>query len=256
MNEINIIPIGSGSTGNCFYIEMEGIKFLVDMGIGVRKIKDVLAMHERDLSEVQGVFVTHGHIDHTKAAKAIASKISCNVYSNKGSMYPLRDIKAERVVLKPDEDTEILPGLTVRMFSVPHDYVQTSGYVFKTENRKLGFVTDCGKMNDYIIGNLEGSDVVIIEANHDVEMLKNGPYPKDLKRRILSVHGHLSNDDCADTVRRLYDSGTANFILAHISRENNTPETALNTVLKRLKGCKVSVYACHHESSDLLSYPL
>ena len=226
MNEINIIPIGSGSTGNSIYIEILDHRFLIDMGIGFRKIRDALALHDRNINDIEAIFLTHGHSDHTKAAKAIANNTSCKVYADQSSMYAIRDINAERVILESSTTYEILPGLKVRMFPVPHDYVRTCGFVFEYQGKKLGYVTDCGKMNEIIIDEIAGSDVIVIESNHDIEMLKNGPYPKDLQRRILSKYGHLSNDDCAETIATLYDKGSRNFILAHISLNNNTVQLA------------------------------
>ena len=109
-------------------------------------------------------------------------------------------------------------------------------------------------MNDKIFKELSGSDVCIIESNHDIEMLKNGPYPRELQRRILSEYGHLSNDDCATTISRLYEAGTRNFLLAHLSRQNNTPEKALETLKSVMKDKDINVYVCPVEGNDLLSY--
>ncbi|MBR2801549.1 MAG: MBL fold metallo-hydrolase [Erysipelotrichaceae bacterium] len=251
---MQIIPFGSGSTGNSFYIELGDHRFLIDMGIGYRKVKAVLESHERRLEDIEAVFLTHGHADHIKAAKALGNHLSCKVYANETVMYPIRNIAPERAVLDVNEEKEVLPGLQVRMFSVPHDYVRTCGYSFVCEGKKLSYVTDCGRMNEKIFKELCGSDVVIIEANHDVEMLKKGSYPHFLKKRILSEYGHLSNDDCADTVARLYESGTRNFLLAHLSRENNTPERALQTVKERMGKKEIFLYACPVEGQELLQF--
>ncbi len=253
MGSINIIPIGSGSTGNCIYIEIEDHHFLVDMGIGMRKVRDTLNGHGRDLAGIEAIFLTHSHSDHIKAAPAIANNTSCPVYGDASHMYNIRNIKADRSIIDAYADTDI-NGLTVRMFYVPHDFVKTCGYTFATKNRKVGFVTDCGLMSDTIVEELSGSNVVIIESNHDVEMLKNGPYPKDLQKRILSKYGHLSNDDCAATIARLYETGTRNFILAHISLNNNTRDVAYETTAKVMKGKEISLYTCPEEGRDLLTY--
>ncbi|MBR5755353.1 MAG: MBL fold metallo-hydrolase [Erysipelotrichaceae bacterium] len=254
MSDIVIIPIGSGSTGNCFYIEMKDHRFLIDMGIGVRRVRDVLAHHDRLLDDIEAIFVTHGHTDHVKSASAITNNTRCKVYADKSSMYSLRDIKSETECINVNETFEPLEGLKVRTFSVPHDFVRTLGYVFEYEGRKIGYVTDCGKMNDGIISELAGSDVVIIESNHDVEMLKNGPYPRQLQHRILSQYGHLSNDDCADTVLKLYEAGTRNFLLAHISLINNTSEIAFKTTKEKLKDREAYLYVCPDLGDDLLTF--
>ena len=254
MNKINIIPVGSGSTGNSIYIEINEHKILMDMGMGFRKIRDALSVHNRNIADIEAIFLTHGHSDHVKGAKAIANNTNCIVYGNESCMYPIRDIKAERMVIETDRDLAIFPDLKVRMFRVPHDYVYTCGYTFESNGRKLSYLTDCGIMNDKIFKELSGSDVCIIESNHDIEMLQNGPYPRELQRRILSEYGHLSNDDCATTISRLYEAGTRNFLLAHLSRQNNTPEKALETLMSVMKEKDINVYVCPVEGNDLLSY--
>ena len=255
MDRINIIPVGSGSTGNCIYLEIGDHRLLIDMGIGYRKVRDALLKNERNIEDVDAIFLTHGHYDHVKAAVPIANHTNCPIYGNETIMYPIRMIdEGRRFIFKTGISEEVLPGLFVRMFPVPHDYVRTCGYTFTCEDRKISLVTDCGQMNDLIIDELSGSDVVIIECNHDVEMLKNGPYPYPLQRRILSKYGHLSNDDCADTILRLCETGTRHFLLAHLSLNNNTPELAFNTVRNRTIGCDLDLYVCRDESDDLLSY--
>lgn len=254
MGKINIIPVGSGSTGNSIYIEIDERKILVDMGMGFKVTRDALAKYGRDIKDIEAIFLTHGHYDHTKGCVPICNNTSCAVYCDPSAMYPIRNIKAERIAIEMNKEFELLEGLVVKPFSVPHDYVKTCGYTFRYNGSKLGYLTDCGRMSDLIIEELSGSDVVIIESNHDIEMLKNGPYPKDLQKRILSKYGHLSNDDCADTVLTLYEKGTRNFILAHLSETNNTPQIALKTTLGKLKGTDAFVYACLARNDDLLSF--
>ena len=254
MKNINIIPIGSGSTGNSIYIEIGGYHLLVDMGIGYKKVKEALKIHGRDMNDIDAVFMTHGHHDHCKAAEAISNHIRCKVYAGKTVMFSIRKIKAEREVLKINETIELFPGLLIRMFPIPHDFVYTCGYVFQTSDVKLAYVTDCGRMNDRILEELSGADVIIIESNHDVEMLKNGPYPWPLQERIRSEAGHLSNDECAETIGYLIQKGTSHFLLAHLSLQNNTPQKALETIRSRISDPKIDLYVCPAEGNDLLTY--
>ena len=254
MNEIKIIPIGSSSSGNCFYLEMGGYHLLIDLGIGYKKVKNALEVNGLDLSMIDGVFVTHGHGDHIKAAEVISKRLNCKIYAESSSMYSLRKTVVDRISINTYEDIEIFPGLIVRMFMVPHDFVKTCGYIFKYGDKKVGFVTDCGKMSEDIIDELKGSDVIIIESNHDKEMLKNGPYPKQLQARILSKYGHLSNDGCAKTIKVLSEYGTKNYLLAHISKHNNTYELALKTTRDYIKDDSINIYVCKEESTDLLNY--
>ncbi len=254
MNEISIIPIGSGSTGNSIYIEIGAYRLLIDMGIGYKKVRDALAIHNRSIEEIDAIFLTHGHYDHVKAVEPITNHVHCKVYANRSIMYSIRNSKAERIVLNMHETIELFPGLRVRMFKVPHDFAYTCGYVFAAGDRKLAYVTDCGRMKEEILQELTGADVVIIESNHDVEMLKNGPYPKQLQARIRSEAGHLSNDECAETIAFLKEKGTSHFLLAHLSLHNNTPEIALETTLKRVNDPDIDIYVCPSEGNDLLVY--
>lgn len=254
MSEISIIPIGSGSTGNCIYIEIAGFAFLVDLGIGYRKVNETLICNSRDISDINAVFVTHGHNDHIKAYQAMCNHLNCKVYANETVMYNIRNTKTERVILKEDTSTSIVEGFKVKMFRVPHDFVRTCAYTFEYKGKKVAYLTDCGRMNNKIRNELYGSDVVIIESNHDYEMLKHGPYPKFLQDRILSEYGHLSNDECADVIVDLYEKGTRNFILDHLSLKNNTPELAYKTCSEKLCKDDAFIYVCLSESKDLLVF--
>ena len=249
---IEVIPVGSGSTGNSIYLEMGGYHLLVDMGIGYKKIRDALAVHEKDIEMIDAVFLTHGHNDHVKSAEAISHHIRGKIYTGESVLYSIRKAEREKVILEEKKKEEILPGLYVTMFPVPHDYVRTCGFVFETEDRKIGYVSDCGKMNEDILEELYGCDTVILESNHDVEMLKKGPYPYQLKQRILSKYGHLSNEDCADCAVKLYEGGTRSFLLAHLSLHNNTPDLARKTFEEKMKGKDYFLYLCPEEGQDEL----
>ena len=221
MNEIKILPFGSGSTGNSVYIEIGPYHLLVDMGIGFRKIRDTLFLYDRDISSIEAIFITHGHYDHIKSAKAIANHVSCDVYCDSSALYPIRDISARRVVIEPYEMFEPLEGLYVTMFSLPHDYVRTNGYIFEYEDKKVGYVTDCGKMNDTILSYLYGSDVVILESNHDVEMLKNGNMEINISEEDYNAVRAALQEQQKIQGDRDYDA-----YLSRTSEEGGTPLTA------------------------------
>ena len=137
MNDICIIPIGSGSTGNCFYIEMGNHHLLIDLGMGYRKVKAALEYHGRNIEDIEAVFLTHGHNDHTKSAEALCNHFNAPIIGDPSSFYPVRKARSQKISSIQDEDLEFLDGLSVRQFMVPHDYVKTCGYVFTYGNRKL-----------------------------------------------------------------------------------------------------------------------
>jgi len=251
---INVIPIGSGSTGNSIYIEIDKYQLLVDMGMGYKKIKAALEKNNRNIEDIDAVFITHGHNDHVKSCKAISNHLNCNIYAHKSSFYNLRDSILEKKELAVNENIEVLDKLIVRMFPVPHDFAYTFGFTFTFNNKKVAYLTDCGLMNDNILKELCNSNLVVIESNHDIDMLENGHYPKELQKRIKSKHGHLSNDDCADAIDFLYKHDCKSFLLAHISKQNNTPELALNCVNEKMKDKDIFVYACLESSDDFLEF--
>ena len=254
MSEIRILPLGSGSTGNCFYLEIGDYRILIDLGIGYRRVRDSLLRYGRDLESVDAIFLTHGHYDHVKAALPVTNHVSCRVYADKSVMYSIRNIRSERSIIEMGKSFEALEGLSVTAFAVPHDFVRTCGYVFEGQDKKLAYVTDCGEMNENILSMIKGADVLIIESNHDVDMLKNGPYPYPLQKRILSKYGHMSNEQCADTIETAYHNGTRNFLLAHVSLINNTFETALRTSQKRMEGKDVRICVCHDQGDEMMEF--
>ena len=169
------------------------------------------------------MFVTHSHSDHTKGLKALKSKVSAPFYS----AVDIDDCQ------KMSSDITV-GQMTVSYFTCCHD-VDCVGYKITANNKSVAVATDTGKVTECMLSNFTGCDAVMLECNHDVEMLKSGPYPAILKNRILSDSGHLSNTDCADVITYLASNGTKKAILAHISETNNTPLVARFTVVDRLK---------------------
>lgn len=252
---INIIPFGSGSTGNSFYIEIGEHKLLIDMGIGVKKIKNALEHHQKEINKVEAILLTHTHYDHRSAIKAICNNTDCKIYATNPSLNTLNsyDFKAETESLEYDRRQEILPGLYITAFKTDHDALGSCGYIVETEGYKLGYATDLGIIRKKTLELLAGSDVIILESNHDEKMLIEGNYEHFLKQRILSPHGHLSNRQSLEFQELLSSLGTKNFLLAHLSRENNRPEI-VEKLVKDKHGDKINYYICPIEGSDLLTY--
>lgn len=234
------------------FIELGPYKILIDIGVNCKTITEALNVNEYKLEDIDIVFITHTHNDHIKGFNVTRKRLNCPIYGSKDTSYYFYGKGVDTFDLYTK--TELLKDLYVTMFEVSHDCKGTVGYIFEYKDVKIGYVTDIGVMTKEIIELLKGSNLVIIESNHDLDMLKNGPYPIYLKRRINSEYGHLSNNDCAKTICKLYESGTRNFLLAHISRENNTPELAYKESYESLKKEDASIIPLKPFSNELLVY--
>ena len=234
-----LCPLFSGSSGNSYYIGSQERGVLIDAGKSAKQITEKLACCGIPLSAIEGIFVTHEHSDHVQGLRVFAGRHKIPVYGSFGTMEALNDAqilngKFPCSVIGPEglrcAGMEILP------FHTSHDCAEGYGYLVKTaDDHKVAFCTDLGVVTPEVEKMVEGADFVVMESNHDVRMLQNGPYPYPLKRRILSSRGHLSNEACADLLPYLAQLGTSRFLLAHLSSENNTPELAYQTALCSLK---------------------
>lgn len=236
---VRFCTLFSGSKANSALIEHispDGTKkaILIDAGAGIRCMERALQNVGSSLSEVGAIFVTHEHSDHIGGLKTILKKYDIPVVSN------IETIAAVRSALPDFGDEFFIPlapesrirnGIfEVYPFDSSHDSAHCSGYIVTVDGVKLGYLTDCGAYTDNMINCLCGCSAVIIESNHDPYMLNNGIYPPMLKKRVASELGHMSNDQCGTALCRLAKSGVRSAILAHLSKENNTPTLAHDTV--------------------------
>ncbi len=228
-------PLFSGSSGNSYYIGSACSGILIDAGRTAKQLTNMLDCCGIGIDAVKAIFVTHEHSDHVKGLRVFASRCHIPVYSSPGTLNALEKMGCvdgkfpTGVIAKEGMECA---DLYIRPFRTSHDCAESVGYRVQThDGRSVGFSTDLGVMSDMVRSELTGADLVVLESNHDVGMLKNGPYPYPLKQRILSVTGHLSNLACADELYGLADKGTTRFVLAHLSSENNTPELAYQTAL-------------------------
>ena len=233
------MSIGSGSSGNCFYLEINGKKLLIDAGLAAKTIRNSLRSIGTDLDSLDAVLISHTHSDHIKGLEVCRKYISCPLYMSAVSCAKL--FAYAPVQLPEERPFEITDGIRVTAFETSHDCPGSIGFRFDHEGVAFGYVTDLGCVTPRIKEILSGCESLVIESNHDTEMLRNGPYPYLLKRRILSANGHLSNDDCAEAACFFAQNGTKHFFLAHLSRENNDPHTAEDTVGKVLRDFDVSL---------------
>lgn len=239
MSNIRIISLYSGSSGNATLIETPECSILIDAGKSARSLTNALKQAGSDPGSIKAVFITHEHTDHTSALEVFVKKNPIPIHITGASANNMHMSPESRVrpllSIHPPIFSERVGNLTVTSFPLSHDSASCVGYTIETDDGyKFGYATDTGYVTPAMEKELAGCDAVVVESNHSVEMLKYGPYPADVKRRIMSRSGHLSNDDCASFVKRLASLGTKNFMLAHISGENNRPECALEAVKNAL----------------------
>lgn len=224
----------SGSTGNSYYIGSKTAGVLVDIGRSARQTVNILKRCAVDPLAVSGILITHEHSDHVGGLRVFASRYQIPVFASAGTLTALESmgILDGSFPAYTIDGTLQLGGLQVSTFRTPHDCAESLGYRIRTEDNKVVTVaTDLGFVTPEIEESLIGSDFAVVESNHDIGMLSTGPYPYSLKRRILSDCGHLSNTACAELLPTLFENGTRRFMLAHLSRENNTPDIARQTAI-------------------------
>lgn len=232
------LSLASGSNGNCHCIQKKHTGILVDVGLSGKATENALAQHDIDLSGIQAILITHEHIDHIKGVGIVSRRYDIPIYataktwdaigSSIGKIKPHHRLCLDKSSPLNIGDLQIIP------FETSHDAADSCGFVIDDGHRRLAIATDLGCVTPIVEQAVLGSDVVILEANHDVEMLKVGSYPYQLKRRVLSDQGHLSNDAAGQFAARLVHSGTRSVLLAHLSGENNIPLLAYETVASEL----------------------
>lgn len=231
-------PLFSSSSGNSIYIGGGNDSILIDVGISAKKLEQSLYGIGVDADNIRNIFITHEHSDHIKGLKVFTKKHRARVFMTEGTYSSL--VKTD--ALDNVNECCIIPYegidagcMLVKPFPISHDCVEPCGYTVELPNgRKIAVATDLGIMSDIVYDALRGCDLVMLESNHDVNMLQCGGYPYMLQRRILGPKGHLSNDACAETLTRLLKDGTTRFFLGHLSRENNLPQLAYQTSVSAL----------------------
>lgn len=233
---ITFLSLISGSSGNATFVSDGKTKLLIDCGMSGSRLKSALSNIDVDISELDAVLVTHEHSDHIKGLGVVARKYHIPVFATFKTLANMNGIGDFDDSLKNAISDELeIGGIGIRAFSIPHDAADPVGYNFFIDNTKLTLATDIGCMDDKLFSSIKGSKYVILESNHDVDILRLGSYPVNLKKRILGERGHLSNEDAAKTALKLAETGTEHFMLAHLSRENNLPEIAQITTANMFK---------------------
>ncbi len=228
----------SGSSGNSLYVESNKTKLLVDCGESAKKIINSLSDIDVDIEKIDGILVTHEHIDHVKSLGTLSKKYDIPIYTNLETLKAMPDqinkIKPENIhIFDFSKDFEI-GDLQIHPFSIPHDAANPCAFNILYNDKKMSIATDIGHITPEIINNLEKSCFMLLEANYDPNILKCSPYPYHLKERISGPLGHLSNNMAGQTISHLINSGLKNVMLGHLSKENNFPELAYKTVMEEI----------------------
>ncbi len=234
---LRFISFGSGSSGNCYYLYTDGDALLIDAGVGVRLLKRHFAEYGLSLASVHSILITHDHADHIKSVGSLSSSLHVPVYSTKEvhtgiqrNWYVKKKIDSENIRYVEKNKTIDVGSFKVTPFGVPHDSTDNVGYVIEADGVVFTLITDCGHITEEMRPIIMRTNYLVIEANHDPEMLKNGPYPQFLKNRISSGTGHLSNNDCATVLVDCATPELRHVWLCHLSEKNNDPEYARKTV--------------------------
>ena len=237
-------PLFSGSSGNSIFVSSNNTKILVDAGMPGKSIDSALKEIGESGSELDGIFVTHEHSDHIKGIGILSRKYNIPIYANeptwKAMIVALGKIKEENIKVV-DKTHVIIKDMEIKSFITSHDAAAPRGYTIFADGKKACVVTDLGCFTDEVREAIIDGDIILLEANHDVEMLKVGPYPYPLKRRILSDVGHLSNEACGRAIVSMQNGRQKKIILGHLSQTNNHPDLAYLTVLDILNANGVNL---------------
>ncbi len=235
---VRLTILGSGSAGNCAYLETDKARILIDAGFSLRQIGKRLGLVGRDPKDLTGVLITHEHSDHVQGVAALSAKLQIPIYCNRPTLEAMQDQLKTRLecrLFSTGASFE-LGDVLVETFSVPHDAQDPVGFLLRTPEGNAGFLTDLGHATKLVLERVRHANVLVLEANHDVRMLQDCPHrPWSLKQRILGRHGHLSNEAAADAAEQIVSAGLQHLYLGHLSRECNRPELALRVVSERLE---------------------
>ncbi len=227
-------PMYSGSSGNSLFLQAGNTRLLIDAGLSAKSIVSALDLLDVCPADLDGILITHEHSDHIRGAGAMSRKFNLPVYASEGTWQAmaakLGDVASKNQRIFTANEDFYVRDIGVMPFSIPHDAADPVGFSLMYQGRKVSTATDLGHIQPQWMRAVAGSDILLLESNHDLRMLEAGRYPQYLKSRIRGRKGHLSNDDCGKALCALAASGVRTCILGHLSEENNLPELAYQTV--------------------------
>lgn len=242
---MKIITLSSGSSGNCIYLESDKTKLLIDCGLSGKLAVSLMESVGINPYELNAIFVTHEHIDHIKGVGILSRKYNLPIFANEATWLAMQSkigkISANNINVFKSNTFFYYRDLDIQNVSTYHDAKDPVFFIFYQRNQKISILTDTGIVSNYIVDCVRNSDVLILESNHDIDMLENGPYTYDLKMRIKSDKGHLSNDLASNIMEKIVEGNGEHLILGHLSKNNNTEILARDNMKNSLesKGLKV-----------------
>lgn len=233
---MRLLSIASGSSGNCIYVGNEDTHILIDAGISGKRIEAGLNSIGLSGKDMDAVFVTHEHVDHISGLGVFSRKWNKPIYATAGTVHGIQgtksvgEIDSDLYEIFHKEEEIQIGTLTIHPIEISHDAAEPTAYRVTDGEKKLAVATDIGCLTEQLVEELQGVSALLIEANHDVNMLQVGSYPFYLKQRILGNRGHLSNENCGRLLSRIVHDNLQDILLGHLSRENNLPELAYEAV--------------------------
>lgn len=240
---IKFCSLYSGSSGNSYFLEIDGTKTLVDSGKSGKKIIEGLKNIGEDIKDIEAILVTHEHKDHIQSLRMLAKKYDIKVIISEGTYIIMEDelsvIKKENIITFKTGTNFKFKNLNIKSIKIPHDAADPTAYSFvDCEEKKITIATDIGNYDEYILENIKGSDILLLESNYEENILRVSRYPYYLKQRIAGPYGHLSNRDTKEIIKELLDTNIRQIILGHLSKENNTEYIAYDNIYTLLKEAK------------------
>ena len=229
---MKVVILSSGSKGNTTYVETETTRILIDIGNSCKYVKERFKELNIDPKNIDGILITHTHKDHIKGLEVFTKQYNTKVYCTNKMFKYIDYIKNYEFIIS---DNFKIGDINIKVIKTSHDTEDSNGYILSSNDHSLVYITDTGYINQKYFESLTNHDVYILESNHDIEMLNNGSYPYELRKRIYGDKGHLSNVDCSKYLTTFIGNKTKCVILAHLSEENNNPDIAYKTLIDKLE---------------------
>ena len=247
---LQFASLGSGSSGNSTLVRVDDTLLLVDTGFSAKAITQRLATLDVNPADLSAILISHEHSDHVKGLSVLSRKHNIPVWLTRGTYQKLKDKKLPAVEFIHPHGSFCIGDAKITPFPIPHDAAEPCQYIIGDGRRRVAIATDMGFVTEYVYDQLTGIDALLLEANYDEEMLSNGSYPWALRKRIDGNYGHLSNDQSASLAAALEHGGLQKLCLGHLSENNNTPDTALDSVANRLRRADDDVHVLQRYNSS------